>query len=189
MHGILSGKATTLAIDVELQFSFFSNISFCKHTLFTIFCFSCKCFNIRVSLESIPLVFVMMILFPVSWLHRPCPNGPCAFLCLCMLILHGQDEIPILYSFWKFLSPWRITLEMANIEIHVPFIVRKSKKSGAEMVTFYSCSFLSYTHLSHFLCCFWFNIFLLMMLVNDCQWAYEKFNAITMHFQLISKSF
>lgn len=56
------------------------------------------------------------------------------------------------------------------------------------MVTFYSCLSLSYTHLSHFLCCFWFNIFLLMMPVNDCQWAYEKFNAITMHFQLISKS-
>lgn len=78
---------------------------------------------------------------------------------------------------------------MANIKIHVSFIVRKPKKSGAKVVTFYSCLFLSYTHLSHFLCCFWFNIFLLVMTVNDCQWAYEKFNAITLHFQLINKSF
>lgn len=34
LHGILSGKATTLAIDAELQFLFFSNISFlptCLH--------------------------------------------------------------------------------------------------------------------------------------------------------------
>lgn len=74
----------------------------------------------------------------------------------------------------------------ANIEVNVPFILMKTRKPGAEMVN--SCLFLSYTHLSHFLCCFCFNIFLLMMPVYDLQWAYEKFNTITMHFQLISNS-
>lgn len=77
---------------------------------------------------------------------------------------------------------------MANIKIHIPFILRKAKNFGAEVVKFFSCLFLSYTHLSHFLCCFCFNIFLLMIPVYDLQWAYEKFNTITMHFQLISNS-
>lgn len=48
--------------------------------------------------------------------------------------------------------------------------------------------FLSYTHLPNFLCCFCFNIFLLVVPDHDLRWACEEFNVNTMHFQLISNS-
>lgn len=75
---------------------------------------------------------------------------------------------------------------IANIKTYVPFILRNTKKLEQKCLFF--CLLLSYKHLLHFLCCFCFNIFLLTMPVHDLQWAYEKFNTITVHLQLISNS-
>lgn len=72
-------------------------------TLLTIFCFSCKCFSIMVSSYGILSVFVIMIFFPVSCLYHTCHYGLCPFLCLYMVILHGQDEVPTSYNYSKFL--------------------------------------------------------------------------------------